>query len=215
MRVNAGAAPATVSRCGRSSMPLCALAHGKAGGPAQAMSLRIPTSPETGLPRNAASAQAFGPMTHRGRRCPAGCRLRWGLRPNVFSALLAIQPPCGDARHRGETLDAPRPGARRRSNLRSSLCALAAAPSLAAQRCSPGALTLDPLVVTAARSPQPLVELVADVTVIGPDEIARAGAQSLAELLQRQPGVRDRHERRPARPAAFSCAAPTATRRWC
>ena len=51
------------------------------------------------------------------------------------------------------------------------------------------AAVLDPIVVTAARSPQRLDELIADVTVIGPDEIARAGAQSLADLLQRQPGV--------------------------
>ncbi|HEY5309544.1 MAG TPA: TonB-dependent receptor plug domain-containing protein, partial [Casimicrobiaceae bacterium] len=48
---------------------------------------------------------------------------------------------------------------------------------------------LDPVVVTAARSPQLLDQSLADVTVIGPEEIARAGAQSLAELLQRQPGV--------------------------
>ena len=58
-----------------------------------------------------------------------------------------------------------------------------AAPPLA-----PPAL-LDPVVVTAARSPQQLDQLIADVTVIGPEEIARAGAQSLADLLQRQPGV--------------------------
>ncbi|HEX3630893.1 MAG TPA: TonB-dependent receptor [Casimicrobiaceae bacterium] len=54
---------------------------------------------------------------------------------------------------------------------------------------NPGALTLDSLVITAARWPQPPSELVADVTVIGPEEIARAGAQSLTELLRRVPGV--------------------------
>jgi vitamin B12 transporter len=48
---------------------------------------------------------------------------------------------------------------------------------------------LDPVVVTAARMPQRLTDLLADVTVIGPQEIQRSGAQSLAELLQRQPGV--------------------------
>jgi vitamin B12 transporter len=51
------------------------------------------------------------------------------------------------------------------------------------------ATVLDPVVVTASRSPQPLSDLIADVTYVGPDEIARSGAQSLAELLQRQPGV--------------------------
>ncbi|MEO8564786.1 MAG: TonB-dependent receptor plug domain-containing protein, partial [Betaproteobacteria bacterium] len=54
---------------------------------------------------------------------------------------------------------------------------------------SPAALTIDSLVITAARWPQSPSELVADVTVVGAEEIARAGAQSLAELLQRVPGV--------------------------
>ena len=43
--------------------------------------------------------------------------------------------------------------------------------------------------MTASRTPQPIADLLADVTVIGRDEIARSGAQSLTELLQRQPGV--------------------------
>ena len=60
--------------------------------------------------------------------------------------------------------------------------------SLAIAQPAPPTL-LDPVVVTAARSPQPLDQSIADVTVIGPEEIARAGAQSLADLLQRQPGV--------------------------
>ena len=51
------------------------------------------------------------------------------------------------------------------------------------------ATQLDPVVVTAARGPQRLSDLSADVTLIGHDEIVRAGVQSLAELLQRQPGV--------------------------
>ena len=54
---------------------------------------------------------------------------------------------------------------------------------------APEAATLDPIVVTATRGPQRLTDLTADVTVIGHDEIARAGPQSLAELLQRQPGI--------------------------
>ena len=48
---------------------------------------------------------------------------------------------------------------------------------------------LDPLVVTASRMPQRLTDLLADVTLISGDELRRSGAQSLAELLQRQPGV--------------------------
>ena len=61
--------------------------------------------------------------------------------------------------------------------------------SIVSAQTSPVPTPLDPVVVTAARSPQLLEQSLADVTVIGPDEIARAGAQSLAELLQRQPGV--------------------------
>ena len=52
-----------------------------------------------------------------------------------------------------------------------------------------GTAVLDPIVVTAARGPQSAVDLVADVTVIGPDEIAQSGSDSLVSLLQRQPGV--------------------------
>ena len=48
---------------------------------------------------------------------------------------------------------------------------------------------IPPMVVTALRAEQPLTDLLADVTVIGADEIARAGATGLAALLQRQPGV--------------------------
>lgn len=48
---------------------------------------------------------------------------------------------------------------------------------------------IPPLFVTALRAEQPLTDLLADVTVIGPEEIARAGPGGLAALLQRQPGV--------------------------
>ena len=48
---------------------------------------------------------------------------------------------------------------------------------------------LDPVVVTAARTPQPLREILADLTVIQAEDILRSGVQSLPQLLQRQPGV--------------------------
>jgi len=63
--------------------------------------------------------------------------------------------------------------------------AVAAAPFVLAQ--SPA--RLDPVAVTASRTPQPIADLLADLTVIGGDEILRSGVQSLTELLQRQPGV--------------------------
>jgi len=57
------------------------------------------------------------------------------------------------------------------------------------QVAQPRITTLDPVVVTAARVSQPIADVLADVTVIGADEIMRSGVQSLAALLQRQPGV--------------------------
>jgi len=71
-------------------------------------------------------------------------------------------------------------------------CAIAAVTSGAtiAQPSSPSApATLEPVVVTAARSPQPIADLLADLTVINAAEIQRSGAQSLPQLLHRQPGV--------------------------
>jgi len=53
----------------------------------------------------------------------------------------------------------------------------------------PGNATLPPIVVTASRTEQSLLDLLADVTWIGPDEIAASGVDSLAQLLQRQPGA--------------------------
>jgi vitamin B12 transporter len=58
-----------------------------------------------------------------------------------------------------------------------------------AQEVAPKPYPLEPVVVTAARAAQPIGETLADITVIGADEIARSGVQSLAALLQRQPGV--------------------------
>ena len=64
---------------------------------------------------------------------------------------------------------------------------LFAIPSVCAAQPSGG--TLSTLFVTAARAPQSIEHLLADVTVIDADEIARSGAQSLADLLARQPGI--------------------------
>jgi vitamin B12 transporter len=65
----------------------------------------------------------------------------------------------------------------------------AACAALAQAQTQPKAAGLEPVFVTAARSPQPLADLIADATYIGPDDIARAGAQSVAELLAHVPGV--------------------------
>ena len=64
------------------------------------------------------------------------------------------------------------------------------APSAHAQlRPADVPLALDPIVVTASRSPQRLIDLVADVTVIDQEQIARGGLQGVVALLQRQAGV--------------------------
>ena len=51
------------------------------------------------------------------------------------------------------------------------------------------AQTAETVVVTASRTPQPIAERLADVTVIGEEEVLRSAAQSVPQLLQRQPGV--------------------------
>jgi vitamin B12 transporter len=43
--------------------------------------------------------------------------------------------------------------------------------------------------VTATRTPTPIKNVIADVTLISEDEIKRAGSASLQELLQKQPGI--------------------------
>jgi len=68
------------------------------------------------------------------------------------------------------------------------LAPLVAFSSFAHGQSSPPAV-LDPIVVTATRTPQRLLDLVADVTVIDADEIARSGMDSILTLLSRQPGV--------------------------
>jgi vitamin B12 transporter len=72
--------------------------------------------------------------------------------------------------------------------LASALVAAAAGAQSPSER-NAKAFVLDPIVVTASRTPQSITELLADMTVIERDEIARAGVDSLVELLQRQPGV--------------------------
>lgn len=48
---------------------------------------------------------------------------------------------------------------------------------------------LDHIVVTAARAPQSEQEAIGDISVVSAEEIARAGQNSVAEILARQPGI--------------------------
>ncbi|HLW12761.1 MAG TPA: TonB-dependent receptor, partial [Casimicrobiaceae bacterium] len=59
----------------------------------------------------------------------------------------------------------------------------------AAAQSPPAPAVLDPIVVTASRTPQRLIDLVSDVTVIDAQAIAQSGAQGIVALLGRQPGV--------------------------
>lgn len=76
-----------------------------------------------------------------------------------------------------------------RSRRRVVACAWAAAFCVADAQAQVPPAVLDPIVVTASRVPQRAIDLVADVTVIDADEIARGGTQGIVALLQRQPGV--------------------------
>src|ERR1700704_6730445 len=98
MRGKAGAAPATVSRCGRSLDATVRVAHGKADRPALGdAAFRIPTSPETGLPPEClAFAHGFRTETHRGEAMSGRMPLVAGLSPERFLRVACDQPPCGD-----------------------------------------------------------------------------------------------------------------------
>ena len=67
------------------------------------------------------------------------------------------------------------------------VCVLAATPALAQSPGTPAAL--EPVFVTASRSPERLIDLVADVTLIDARAIAQSGLTDLPSLLSRQPGV--------------------------
>ncbi|MCL6486645.1 MAG: TonB-dependent receptor [Janthinobacterium lividum] len=67
-----------------------------------------------------------------------------------------------------------------------SLALAIAAPAAFAQA-TPS--TFDPIVVTATRTPQKTSALLADTTIITSEDIARSGAGSVTELLQKQRGI--------------------------
>ena len=80
-----------------------------------------------------------------------------------------------------------------RRRLRRSALALAwpaaVLPSLPTHAADVSGATLPPMFVTATRAPQPLPEVLADVTVIDRTTIEQSGAVGVADLLARQPGI--------------------------
>src|SRR6266550_1909270 len=161
-----------------------------------------PASPETGL-QPARALISVGPERDRnaGRRCRR--RDSFGRRSRLNVSLLAHQvttffalPLWRAARGRAAwrcEVDMKNWKSVARIGLEGTLASLLVwttvvdAQALAEGRAKTA--ILDPIVVTASRTPQSITQLLADVTVIERDEIARAGVDSLAELLQRQPGI--------------------------
>jgi vitamin B12 transporter len=71
-----------------------------------------------------------------------------------------------------------------------SSCAATAAQAQSANPANPSPTTALPeVVVTAQRVAQPLTDVLADVTYIDRDQVRRSGAVTVADLLQRQPGL--------------------------
>ncbi len=87
------------------------------------------------------------------------------------------------------------------------LAGLAAAAAFGAHAQEPASrlnvAALEPFVVTATRSPQPLSSALREVTVITREQVAEAGTLSLAELLQREALVEFRGTGGPGQPAGI------------
>src|ERR1700676_794669 len=141
-------------------------------------------SPETGL-RTEKRRNAF-PNLGASREAVSGRKLSAFFRPNdLFSALFSIHLPCGEAR-RMRSISMTHFFV---SHCRGALRCVALASCLVHGGYALAQTSVPPLFVTASRSGQPLTDLLADVTLIGPEEIARAGPGGLTGLLQRQPGI--------------------------
>lgn len=86
-----------------------------------------------------------------------------------------------------------RPGRAARGPRRLATCLVLAPlglPLVSPHAAEPGAASrLDPVVVSATRSPQPRSSVLADLTVLERETLEQAGAIGLADLLARQPGV--------------------------
>lgn len=132
------------------------------------------TSPETGL---ATISLTLGALENT-----AGCRsskLAYSFNLYAFLSFtllyFLVLTACGVACLRGKIM---------KKTIIASLIGLALTPVYANEN-----ITLEDVVVTATRTPQPRESVIANVTVIDKAEIQRSGQSSLVELLQRQPGL--------------------------
>src|SRR5690606_26278193 len=88
---------------------------------------------------------------------------------------------CGDAHLTGISMTL--------LSIRPLMVALAGALPLIATAQTTSVTKLDHIVVTPSRLAQPLKNVVGDVTVIDQEPLQKAGQSSVADILQRQPGV--------------------------
>ena len=145
--------------------------------------------------RNAAAAPATVGRWIRSRqaRRPACKRV-----PCIVRHSSPINGRAGSPRHDADGRSCPLLSALRTALLRARLLvpvvALLAAD--AAAQSPPAPAVLDPIVVTASRTPQRLIDLVADVTVIDAQAIAQSGAQGIVALLAAPTRRRNHPERR-------------------
>ena len=193
MRANAAAAPATVGRCGSltgtATEPPSRVREGERSRPA---------SPETGLcvRRRVRQCSAASVPRDRRRRSAPCIRHRPSRRPRF--RVVPINRRAGSPRHDADGRHvAFRP-------LRAPALARVLGP-VVTFRCSvrratvARAAVLDPIVVTASRTPQRLIDLVADVTVIDARRDRARRRQGLVATAAAAARRRDRAERRTRR----------------
>lgn len=76
-----------------------------------------------------------------------------------------------------------------RRRLATALCLFPLAATAQSNSPQPTIPTLEDIVVTASRSPEPLADVVGDVTVIGPRQLQAAQGESIAQIISQAPGV--------------------------
>ena len=77
----------------------------------------------------------------------------------------------------------------RHAALTSLALAIATPTAHAADTAAAAVSSSSTVLVTATRAPRPASDILSDIVSIGPDEIARSGAGSITDLLQRQRGI--------------------------
>ncbi|MDR1647689.1 MAG: TonB-dependent receptor [Zoogloeaceae bacterium] len=90
-----------------------------------------------------------------------------------------------------------------RGILPAALTLIVAPGALAADRAAIDSAELDPLIFIASRQPMRASEVLADVTVVGREEIEAAGQSTIVDLLARQHGIQTYAQGGPGKAASF------------